>query len=102
MKPKVKQPPSSHRKKTMPPGSHRAPRTEEAEVVADWKASIDRLTGESFSTVHDAIDAVVMEVLRDNGATDDVDAKDFLLLLFESDPTLQDTVQRLLVRGKHG
>lgn len=72
---------------------------EPKELLKQWNESVERLKGTAFTSVTEAIEAIVNEVLQSSGSVEDQEAKDLLRLLFESDPHLVDTVERLLVRS---
>ena len=67
-------------------------------VTVNWADTVSRLKEGSFTSIQDAIDGVINEVLGKFRAPHDQDARDTLALLLESNPHIVATIERLLVR----
>lgn len=99
MKVKLKQQPEEKKRpRNILPEAEQPSQGESIELLNQWRESVERLQGVTFSTINEAIEAIVTEVLQSRGTPDDQEAKELLHLLFESDPYLCDTIERLLVR----
>lgn len=87
------------------------PSADKAEGAVRWEEEIHALSGERFGSVSEATSAVIDRVLDrmyprsgrepQGGSIRDAkeiqEAKEFLTLLFETDPTISDHIERLLV-----
>lgn len=71
------------------------------ELFHRWESSIERLKGRALTSSSEAVEAIINEVVDSESSPDAEEAKELLRLLFESDPHLMDTIERLLVRGEY-
>ena len=101
MKTKVNQQPQKRpTKRKILPDSERSQTPNATELFHRWESSIERLKGRTLSSASEAVEALINEVVESESSPDAEEAKELLRLLFESDPHLMDTIERLLVRGK--
>jgi hypothetical protein len=67
-------------------------------VPVNWDDAISRIKKRSFTSIQDALEGVINEVLGKFGPNEDQDARDTITLLLESNPHIIATIERLLVK----
>jgi|LakMenE18May11ns_1017448.scaffolds.fasta_scaffold8452310_1 hypothetical protein len=80
--------------------SNRSAQLSEKNSSSDWSESIESLKGQGFETISEAIDGIINEAGNKYGGAVDPETREVLALLFETDPLLSATIERLLVKTK--
>lgn len=80
--------------------SNRSAQLSEKNRSSDWSESIESLKGQCFETISEAIDGIINEAGKKYGEVGNPETREVLALLFETDPHLSATIERLLVKTK--